>query len=351
MNTHENEQKSDKSVFKTISSKFLALYKDHVVKRYRNLADQQKFQYLLQTNEYARQLYGLSRSLCFRYENDAMYSQVFDTIDLNLIYGNVDSSEGSDEDYTDRLVKELLRYFKQDFFKWCDKPECINCNSTEEQVILGHQPPDSTESRYDCTVVEVYRCNRCGATTRFPRYNDPLKLLETRKGRCGEWCNLFMLLLKTFGVESRYIWNREDHVWCEFYSTNLKRWVHLDSCEMSFDQPYIYSINWGKKMSYVVAFGKDGVADISQRYILRNELPRDQISESDLQFLLEFITKQLRATLSDDEIYKLACRDEQEKLEWCTKTETEATRTDDSQKGRESGSAGWKQQRGEDGGL
>ena len=34
-----------------------------------------------------------------------------------------------------------------------------------------------------------YRCSICLRTTRFPRYNHPEKLLETRKGRCGEWVN------------------------------------------------------------------------------------------------------------------------------------------------------------------
>ena len=44
------------------------------------------------------------------------------------------------------------------------------------------------------------------------------------------------------------------------------RWIHCDSCEASFDQPRLYSKGWGKKLSYVVAFAKDGVADVSARY-------------------------------------------------------------------------------------
>lgn len=334
--------------FTTIAKKFLALYRSRVVTKFRDASDGSRFQALLRSNQFARQLQGMAQNLCRRYENDMWQAHVLDTIDLDTIYSNVDSTEGNEDDYTDRLVKELLRYFKNDFFKWCDKPECITCGSSQDQYHAGISQPTSEEAQYDCGTVEIFKCQKCGSLTRFPRYNDPLKLLETRKGRCGEWCNLFLLFLKSFGIESRYIWNREDHVWCEFYSKNLKRWVHLDCCEQSFDQPYIYSINWNKKMSYVVAFGRDGVVDVSKRYILKNELPRDQINEDDLQFVLNFITKHLRFKLTDEEVYQLACRDEQERLEWISSTGQE-TKTGSSPHGRESGSTAWKKSRGEDG--
>lgn len=78
----------------------------------------------------------------------------------------------------------------------------------------------------------LYSCTMCPTTTRFPRYNDPLKvtkqlvhwkvyvldfidrfhfsslfvqLVETKKGRCGEWANCFTLYCRTFGYDSRLV--------------------------------------------------------------------------------------------------------------------------------------------------
>lgn len=346
------------SIFESVSKMFLKRYRDFIIGKYRETTDNYRFYELLRSNGFARQIYGSSRRLCTIYDNAEWHSKVLDTLDLELIYTNVEKMpKRSEEEYSDNLVKELLRYFKEDFFKWCNKPDCDKCGpgSSKYQKSLSVVGPNEEEAKYDCNAVELYKCNVCGTETRFPRYNDPTKLLETRKGRCGEWANLFTLILKSFGLEVRYVWNREDHVWNEYYSPFLKRWVHLDSCEESFDQPYIYAINWNKSMSYCIAYSSDTVIDVSKRYILKNQLPRDQIKEKDLQFLCYHLTKQLRGSLNDNEIYDLDCRDNLEKLELMPKPPTSSgakdipTVTGNPGAGRESGSAEWKQQRGEDG--
>ncbi|CAB4255791.1 similar to Saccharomyces cerevisiae YPL096W PNG1 Conserved peptide N-glycanase required for deglycosylation of misfolded glycoproteins during proteasome-dependent degradation [Maudiozyma barnettii] len=345
-------------VYEKAAKSLLERHKQRVIDHYHREGTDQEFitrmKSLISSNQFANDMARNSVRLCHVYENPDWHTKVMDTLDIDRIYKNVDEMTKDDEDeYTDNLVKELLRYFKNDFFKWVNAPPCVNCHNIEFQQFKRSDRPNSIESQHDCSGVEVYQCGNCKVETRFPRYNDPLKLLETRQGRCGEWCNVFTLILRSFGLEARYVWNKEDHVWCEYYSSNLKRWIHVDSCEASFDEPFIYSVNWNKKMSYCIAFNKDGVCDVSHRYLIKNQLPRTAISEKELSQLCEFFTSQLRGHNTDDnEIYSLYNRDVVEQLSWIDdskKKKNTATTISTATQGRQSGSAEWTAQRGEDG--
>ena len=76
-----------------------------------------------------------------------------------------------------------------------------------------------------------------------------------------------MLFLRSVGLDARIVHNQEDHVWNEYYSRSAQRWVHLDSCEAAFDTPLMYELGWGRKMSYVLAFGVEGAEDVSRGYV------------------------------------------------------------------------------------
>ena len=112
----------------------------------------------------------------------------------------------------------------------------------------------------------VYSCQLCKAETTFPRYNSPRTLFKTRRGRCGEFANLFGAYCRALGFDTRYILDFTDHVWTEVWSMRQQRWLHADSCEGLIDRPNMYEQGWGKKLSYVIGATNDSVADVTKRY-------------------------------------------------------------------------------------
>ncbi|XP_076936047.1 peptide-N(4)-(N-acetyl-beta-glucosaminyl)asparagine amidase-like isoform X1 [Bidens hawaiensis] len=244
------------------------------------------------------------------------------------------------------FLLQLLFWFKQTF-KWVNSPPCESCGN--ETTIQGMGVANSSELAYGASRVEVYCCNVCSRTTRFPRYNDPLKLLETKKGRCGEWANCFSLYCRSFGYDTRLILDFTDHVWTECYSTLLGRWMHLDPCEGIYDTPLLYEKGWNKKLSYAIAFAKDGVLDVTKRYTRKwHEVlsRRTLTSESSASNILANITRELRRNLTLTVISSLEERDRNEVSEL---EESQHSQENDSLSlpGRLSGDKEWRTLRSE----
>ncbi|GKY91276.1 hypothetical protein MPSEU_000100100 [Mayamaea pseudoterrestris] len=163
-----------------------------------------------------------------------------------------------------RFLQRLARFFKRDVMTWVNEPACEACEtqSTKHQTTRG---PETMEEREgSASRVEVYICNECNALTTFPRYNSPRKLLETRKGRCGEYANLFGLYLRACGLDTRYVCDWTDHVWNEVYLDGS--WLMVDACEGVVDEPSMYEAGWNKQLNMIVAATKDHVLDVTPRY-------------------------------------------------------------------------------------
>ncbi|KAG7858967.1 hypothetical protein KL919_003032 [Ogataea angusta] len=222
------------------------------------------------TRPFGQQLAVISR-LMDKYADEEAQSAALDVVLRSGVYERLENHAAA-PDYTDRLPLQPVGPYKKEHF----------------------------DGRAD--IVEQYRCLECSQTVEFPRYNNPKSLLSFRKGRCGEWNNCFILLLCALGLKVRYIWNAEDHVWCEYYSQHLKRWVHLDSCENQFDNPTLYCDGWGKKMSYVFAVSAAYIADVSPKYIKKGQLPRNRLGEHELADTLAYINLCKWIGMDDDDL-------------------------------------------------
>uniref|UniRef100_UPI003AAFA20A peptide-N(4)-(N-acetyl-beta- glucosaminyl)asparagine amidase n=1 Tax=Centroberyx gerrardi TaxID=166262 RepID=UPI003AAFA20A len=248
----------------------------------------------------------------------------------------------------DVLVLELLRWFKQDFFSWVDRLPCSRCGGKTQNA--GSVSPTTDDLRWGAQRVENHYCQTCKLSTRFPRYNNPEKLLETRRGRCGEWANCFTLCCRALGLDARYIWDSTDHVWTEVYSASQRRWLHCDSCENACDKPLLYEVGWGKKLAYVLAFSKDQVVDVTWRYSCKHPdilTRRTTVQEAWLLRTINRLNAARQQSLSPDRKKELTERLLVELVEFISPKKPKAGELG----GRNSGSLAWRRARGETGGA
>lgn len=310
---------------------------------------------------FLNQVIHLSKN--FRPLTDDEQNAAIDTVLSSEVYDRVKDEEMKQDpnyEYVEVLVKQLLRWFKEEFFTWVNKLDCPNCGNKEQEQIRhlpGLRPYKYEHFQGKATIIERYQCLKCLSTYEFPRYNDIRTLLKTRKGRCGEWNNCFIAILKSLDIDTRFIWNAEDHVWCEYYNEREGRWIHLDSCENSYDQPYLYNEGWGKKMSYTFAIGPNYIIDVSDKYLSpnrpENHLPRNKCPEVSLKGILAHHNAQSILASSKDTILRTTSQLIADLMNARGKvhpvhTETTSTNEGASLLPRQSGAGAWTRQRGED---
>merc|ERR1719427_634994 len=204
----------------------------------------------------------------FMYENPELQELARRCIPVQRLQEQAKKAFEASSDAThnerDYLLLQLLAWFKKEFFTWTNAPKCNICGGGTEH--RSGDSPNAEERQWDCSRVECYQCAKCFVLVRFPRYNHPQKLLETRTGRCGEWANCFTLCCRSVGFEARFVLDWTDHVWTEVYSEHQGKFLHCDPCENTCNKPLLYEQGWGKKLSYVVALSKDEVVDVTWRY-------------------------------------------------------------------------------------
>lgn len=246
----------------------------------------------------------------------------------------------------DLFLLELLHWFKCDFFKWVNSPLCSIC-STESEY-------DSEEPSADprCSRIEIYRCTKCDVVIEFPRYTHPEPLLTLQRGRCGEWATVFTLFCRSLNYDARFIWDQTDHVWTEVWSVSNKRWIHVDSCEDVMDKPLMYEKGWKKKLSYILAFSKDEVQDVTWRYTSdqKTVMKRRTIcAEQNLIHLLRTLSNQRQNSIGYSRARKeyVVKRNLLELAEMLYIPNSRNEDSDENYEGRLSGSLAWRLARNE----
>ncbi|XP_054159818.1 peptide-N(4)-(N-acetyl-beta-glucosaminyl)asparagine amidase-like [Oppia nitens] len=246
-------------------------------------------------------------------------------------------------DSKDLLLIDLIHWFKNEFFEWFDSAVCDKCNKTMTSSSIT---PNTEELFWNAMTVELYNCSDCGQTYRFPRYNNPEKLLITRKGRCGEWANCFTLICRALNYEARLVVDWTDHVWTEVYSNAQKRWLHCDPCEDICDSPLVYECGWKKTLTFCIAFAYNEVQDVSWRYSndhsairLRRAL---SCREEWLSNVLNKVTNNLQLGLTSPQREQLKLRRLLEFVEFLRVPNQQNNVNQTEAKGRQSGSQAWR---------
>lgn len=297
--------------------------------------------------------WGFNRNMD-TYERHDLLDKAMDEIPFQELHEKAEqlttssSTNPSPLAFEDALAEALVQWYKHSYMRWVNSLPCPVCSGPTS--VIGATAPTPEERAGQASQVELHKCQNpsCGGLRRFPRYNDPAMLMKTREGRCGEWANLFTLFLRAVGLRARYVWNREDHLWNEYFSPSQNRWIHIDSCEAARDQPTLYEKGWGKKMSYVLAFSVEGARDVSRAYTLdwpAMESRRNWVRDDEIQRVMRSITSTRRAHMSAQQIAELEAEDIAEDARLASGPHVETT----PEQPRQSGSVEWTQARGEAG--
>uniref|UniRef100_A0A8I5U998 Peptide-N(4)-(N-acetyl-beta-glucosaminyl)asparagine amidase n=1 Tax=Pongo abelii TaxID=9601 RepID=A0A8I5U998_PONAB len=229
----------------------------------------------------------------------------------------------SDEDF---LLLELLHWFKEEFFQWVNNILCSKCGGqtrSRDRSLL----PNDDELKWGAKKVEDHYCDACQFSNRFPRYNNPEKLLETRCGRCGEWANCFTLCCRALGFEARYVWD-----YTELRTLSLKL-TTLKEIGKTF-----LRISKRQKLIQVV--------DVTWRYSCKHEeviARRTKVKEALLRETINGLNKQRQLFLSENRRKELLQRIIVELVEFISPKTPKPGELG----GRISGSVAWRVARGE----
>ncbi|XP_032716878.1 peptide-N(4)-(N-acetyl-beta-glucosaminyl)asparagine amidase isoform X3 [Lontra canadensis] len=240
----------------------------------------------------------------------------------------------SDEDF---LLLELLHWFKEEFFQWVNDILCSKCGG--QTKCRGESLfPNDDEMKWGANRVEDHYCSACQFSNRFPRYNNPEKLLETRCGRCGEWANCFTLCCRALGFEARYVW---DYTELELTLFLIK----LKTDRIKGHSPKTF-LRISERQKNLNKYAKNLVVDVTWRYSCKHDeviSRRTEVKEELLRETINGLNKQRQISLSENRRKELLQRIIVELVEFISPKTPKPGELG----GRISGSVAWRVARGE----
>lgn len=136
------------------------------------------------------------------------------------------------------------------------------------------------------------------------------------------------------------------------WSESNKRWIHVDPCEDVIDKPLMYEKGWNKKLTYILAFSKDEVQDVTWRYTRDQKAVmkrRTICTEQNLIHLLRTLSNHRQNSVGYSRARKeyVVKRNLLELAEMLYIPNSQNKDSDENYEGRSSGSLAWRLARGE----
>jgi len=166
----------------------------------------------------------------------------------------------------------LANWLRHTFMKWLPNVPVCECGSAMDTSVyrldrgigeIRWVEDSSTWTKFRpsqgpdtfCGKIERYACPACHRVRVVSRENDPLVLLRTRVGRCGEFAILYTCIMLALGHQVRILLAvDDDHVWTEVRVRGA--WVPVDvsaeDVSRLIDDRYLFA-KWGWKLSDLYA--------------------------------------------------------------------------------------------------
>jgi len=130
-----------------------------------------------------------------------------------------------------------------------------------------------------------------------------------------------------------------------------KEWIHVDPCENVIDKPLMYEKGWKKKLTYIIAYSKDEVQDVTWRYTQNQKAVMQRRNICTEQNLIQFL-RSLNEQQQNSAGYSQARKAyviKRSLLELVSMLYIPNSQNEDSEsyEGRTSGSLAWRLARGE----